>query len=473
MNKYNSLPIVLVLIFLVVVPIPLRATESVLVADLGSFVKMASVRDLRIIENNFLIDKARQKKTALLSTFIMPKLEMSVATGPAPAYSIAQNSKGEYVENYDFGDIGTYAGFEFKMLQLLNFNRLNDGLYAADCNVNMSKCDVRKNDVLMNQYFQEIYFKYLFSYQMVGLARSVKSNLENAINKIDSLLEADETNVTQNDLLELKTYLFKVNDGLYQANYGTKAAKAAMAFSLNTDSVALKDTVLNRRNEAIMNLDSLVMLMKKSHPDLQKLMYGIEAQKTMVKIVSYEWFPDTYIFGSCKFSNSWKHSKEQTNSKINGSDPYNKAEGIIGLGMRLNISATLTKDKTHREKIELDALNAKEAYAVKGLIVELENQYLKVVAYDERQASAEASMRAADSWLKGMAMRYDLDATQISGLLKAYEKNIQANKDYYQCVLDYNLAVSELISKAGLTLSEYRHYNTPQYDNHPNNGEVR
>jgi predicted RNA-binding protein with PUA domain len=64
-------------------------------------------------------------------------------------------------------------------------------------------------------------------------------------------------------------------------------------------------------------------------------------------------------------------------------------------------------------------------------------------------------MNAANSWLKSAAMKYDLDPSQAKALLKSYQRYIEVNRDYYECVMNYDIAVAELIAKIGLTLAEY------------------
>ena len=438
----------------------LHAAEPFVVSGLASFVNTATARDPRCREKELLVDKALEQKTSIRDAALLPDLEIASAVGPAPAYTVTQNGAGESVENYDFNNIGPFFGFELKALQPLNFGRYKNGMHAADCNVALSRQEVKKNVVDMNQYFQELYFKSLYACQMAALAREVKGTLEKAGHRLDSLLNEDAPNVSQSDLLELKTYMFKADDGLYQAEYGLEAAKSAMSFSLRADTVSLNDTLLYLRGEKILSLDSLNVLLQQNHPDLKRLAVGIEAQTALVKVAWSEMFPDAFIIGSYKFTKSWNGEQYAPNSIERLLDPYNKTSGSLGIGVRLKMNLWSTKDKYHKEKLELETLRQKESYALRGLSLELENQCKKVHMHYLRQSSAAASLQSAEAWLKGAAMKYDLDASQVGGLLKAYEKDVQAQKDYYECVLDYDLAVAELISKTGLTLREYQNLST-------------
>jgi hypothetical protein len=68
---------------------------------------------------------------------------------------------------------------------------------------------------------------------------------------------------------------------------------------------------------------------------------------------------------------------------------------------------------------------------------------------------AQRSLRAADAWLKGAAMRYDLDHSEARGLASPFRQAISSRHDYYSAVLDYNLAVASLFKSVGWTLSDY------------------
>jgi len=368
---------------------------------------------------------------------------------------IRQNEKGESVEGYDFSNIGPFFGTEIKLLQPLNIDRLLNGLKAASYNVNVSECDVRKARVEMSRTLQELYFKYIYTRQMTSLAQEVKTNLQKAIDKVNAALdEDDDERVSQADLLELKTQQFTIDDGLYQARYGQDVAHNAMVFCLQSDTFRIQDTVLYLRTDKIPGIDSLKVLMIANHPDLARLALGMKAQEMMVKVARGELLPDAFVAGSYKFTRAWS-DKVHENSTEDLLNPYNKKEATLGLGLRFNLNMWSLKDKYIKEKCELEQLHYKETYASDGLFMDLENQYQKVNHYYKRQEAAAISLEAADSWLKSAAMKYDIDPSQVSGLLKAYEKNIQAKKDFYDCVLDYNIAVADLIAKTGLTLSDF------------------
>ena len=66
-----------------------------------------------------------------------------------------------------------------------------------------------------------------------------------------------------------------------------------------------------------------------------------------------------------------------------------------------------------------------------------------------------AALIVNDAWLKGAAIRYDLDHSEARGLAQPFKQSISSRHEYYGAVLEYNLAVAALFKSVGWTLSDY------------------
>ena len=88
-------------------------------------------------------------------------------------------------------------------------------------------------------------------------------------------------------------------------------------------------------------------------------------------------------------------------------------------------------------------------------MLQLEEQYIQTKGAREKLESLRASLRASESILKSAAMKYDLDPSNANALVSAYTDNLQLQKSYYYAVCKYNIAFAELISRMGVSLSEY------------------
>jgi outer membrane protein TolC len=94
-------------------------------------------------------------------------------------------------------------------------------------------------------------------------------------------------------------------------------------------------------------------------------------------------------------------------------------------------------------------------YAARGVLLRVEDAYLRALKARADAEAAQNALRAAEAWLKGAAMRYDLDPDEASGLTAPFRQSVTAKRDFYKAVLEYNLAVAALFKSVGWTLSDY------------------
>lgn len=421
--------------------------------DIKTIVEKGLQNDPMLNEQRSNITGALLKKKALQDAVILPEFEISCAAGPVPGYSVSQDASGSLNKNYDFFDLDAALWTEIKIVQPLNIKRLRKGIEAADGNIELSTYDVRKAELAVSQNMQELCYKYLYAFQMKRFAYEVKSNLEKAIAKADSLLAEDNQDISQEDVFELKTYVFKADDGLYDAQAGLSATQKAIMFSSGLDSFTFDDTVLHIRNERIPSFDTLSLLLKHFNPDIKRLASGIKIQNALVNLSILKMFPDAFVAGSCSLLRTNQRDKHTGMASL--TDPFNKTDAALGIGLRFSLNYWSARNEYQKKKLELQRLQDKQDYAQQGLLLHLENQYLTVQTFQKKTCSAKNELRVTQSWLNSALMKYDMDPSNSRQLLKAYEKFIQANKDYYENILKYNNAVAVLISMVGMTLSEY------------------
>ena len=126
-----------------------------------------------------------------------------------------------------------------------------------------------------------------------------------------------------------------------------------------------------------------------------------------------------------------------------------------GIGFRLNLNFWQRYEKVRKERIELRQLQKTEAYAATGLLLKLQDEYVQMLRYRNDVGESQKSLRAAEAWLKAAAMKYDLDPGAAKDMFDPYRAVLSAKGDYYQSVLEYNLAVAKVIKAIGWTLTDY------------------
>ena len=159
--------------------------------------------------------------------------------------------------------------------------------------------------------------------------------------------------------------------------------------------------------------------------------------------------------GEFSYVKSWAGNRTAVQKNAFAQDAVNKITGMIGFGVRYDLNFWNSWSSYVSARTELRGLKLKENYASEGILMKLEEQYVQTTGAKRKLESLRTSLRASESILKSAAMKYDLDPSNTSELVSAYTDNLQLQKAYYFAVCKYNIAFAELISRMGLSLSEY------------------
>jgi len=300
----------------------------------------------------------------------------------------------------------------------------------------------------------------VYAGQMLSILQNAAKDLDGAQKKMQDMLDDGDNSVNQSDLLQLKAGRYTFEKARHEATTGTARADLALRFLLqvpDSEALAPRDTSLSMRPEVFPSLDSLKMLTLLNHPDLKRLANGLAARRELVRVAKGEMGPDIFLFGSFKYTKAWSPERSSGGEDPFARDPLNELTAVGGLGMRLNLNFWSRYEHVRKQRIELTQLERTEAYAARGLILKMQDEYLQMMNCKADVAEAQKSLRAAEAWLKGAAMKYDLDPSTAKDLLSPYKTALGARKDYYEAVLNYNLAVAKVIKSIGWTLGDFIH----------------
>jgi outer membrane protein TolC len=416
------------------------------------------------------VDKAQEKVRDLDMGVILPRFEIETGMGPAPGIrEIVRdtlqryNSPDPYYRTdreYDFGEWGPFFGIQAKIAQPLNIARYRAGRRAATLNVRVSEAEFKKQQLDVSEEAQTICHQRLFALTMRRELEAARKDLDRAQQKLSDRLDEGDEEVSQTDVLQLKAGRFSLDQGVNEAVLGVDRTGLALRFLLarpDDDSAAaeLADSGLTLRTEALPPLDSLKFAALRDHPDLSRLRNGLAARQELLKVAQGGIGPDIFLFGTFEYSKAWSSDRQSGGGDPFARDPLNQLTGVAGLGMRLHLNFWNSYQSYRRERLSLRQLERTEVYAARGVVLRVEDAYLKVLKARADAEASQSALRAAEAWLKGAAMRYDLDPSEADGLTAPFRQSIIAKRDYYKAVLDYNLAVAALFKATGWTLSDY------------------
>ncbi len=421
-------------------------------------------------EKSLDVEKRKLEQAELKASVILPRFEIDMGMGPAPGLNRYTDTTGYVVINgenfpilsedreYDFSTWGPYFGVDAKVAQPLNIGRYRSARNALNFQVAVEEAQARKRRVAISFEAQELYFKRLYAQTMLTILNKAAKDLDDAGEKIDEMLDEGDPSVSQTDMLELKAGRYALEKGRLEAEMGLRRSALQMGFMLQVPQaiqIEGPDKQLFLRTDPLPDLDSLKTALLIHHPDLQRLENGLEARRELVRVAKGELGPDFFLFGNFRYSKAWSSDRETVGSDPFIRDPLNELTGVAGIGMKFRLNVWQRYQKFRREKIELEQLRRTEVYAAQGLLLQLEDAHLRYLNAQARVQESATSLRAAEAWLKGAAMTYDLDPSTAKAMLSPYKTVLNAKKDYFEAVLDQNVALARVFEAVGWTLSDY------------------
>ncbi len=408
---------------------------------------------------------------------ILPKLDLDMGMGPAPGLKLlddyrpvvinGRESDSMSIKNqsrtYDFSNWGPTFGMQARIAQPLNLYRYRAGHLAAKLNIAVAKDEFYKQKMQISKESQEIYFGWIYSAKMMKETSKALNDFSDAEEKMEEMLDDEEEGISQKDLLKLRANLFQLQKGYNEAKTGYQRAQLGARFFLflaDTIKFQPKDTVLSKIPVHLPSLDSLKMLLIHHHPDLRRLANGLSAREELIKVAKGELGPDIFLFGGFDYTKTWSRKRESGGKDAFTKDPLNDLSGVGGLGFRLRLNLWARNERVKKAKLELKQLQRKEVYATRALLMLLEEAYIQVKEAESNVSSASNSLRAAEAWLKGAAMAYDLDPSQAKEMITPYKEVLEGKRNFFEAVYLYNQAVAKVIYCVGWTLSDFLTFNT-------------
>ena len=426
--------------------------------DVSSFVDAALSNDPMLAESRQGVDSKKDKIRALKAEAVLPTFNVSMLVGPAPGLRDEIDSDGDTMRVYDFSKMGPFWGVQAKFVQPLNFGQYLSGKKALEADLQQKRYSIVSQVNHKEVEFQTYYYNYLLALEMQRLAAAAKTRVDEAYDKMEEALDDDDPNVSQMDFLNLKAKMHTVREGVSEADLGMKRVQLAIRFSLglrDEDVFVAEDTCLLPRSEPLPMLEEVRQTTLLNHPELKQLAAGMTARRTQMQLAEAKLAPEFFIMGEFEYVKSWAGNRSVMQKDAFAEDAVNKLDGLIGIGLRYRLNFWKYWEEFRSAKTDYRGLQMKDRYAADGLVAKAEEQYYQVVAAKEKMEALKESLRASDAILKGSAMQYDLDKSKTGDLVSAYTQNVNLQKDYLFAVCKYNVEFAELISRMGMSLSEF------------------
>jgi outer membrane protein TolC len=209
----------------------------------------------------------------------------------------------------------------------------------------------------------------------------------------------------------------------------------------------IEESKLNRISYELRDVDYYIELAFKKRPEWNMLKTGIKAKEFLLEAEKADRYPVFFLGGSAVYSKAWV-VKDQKNPWLN--DEFNNFYGGVAVGAKFDFAPKTLNAKIEAKKAEVDKLYEKEKFARDGIILQVKNSYYTAKEAYENITSARKAMDAADKWVIAAGITYGLGTGDVKDALEGLAAKAKTQKDYYQAIFDYNMAVAELEKNCGL-----------------------
>jgi outer membrane protein len=316
---------------------------------------------------------------------------------------------------------------------------------------NIAEYNYKATEEGYNKDKQDLIYKIKNAYWNLFKAKKVKEVTDQNVQQVKAHL----TNVqnfyeqglsTKNDLLKVQVQLSESELRQIDAKNAVKLARInlfnVIGIPLNTNS-EIPDSI-DIQTKEVNDLDDYIEKALDNRPELKAMQYNIKAGEAGVTFAESDWYPQVYLAGNYYYS--------KPNQRIFPAENKFKDTWDIGVSVSLNLwNWGATVDKTDQAEAQLE--QAKDSYKIvkDNIVLEVNSNYLNLVQSKDKISVADESVRQAkenyrvtdETFKKGLALNSDLLDSEVALL--------QANTNYIQALVDYELAKAKLEKSIGET----------------------
>lgn len=423
--------------------------------NLAQAIDMSLKADPRIQEREQLVEQARAlleeaegnngvRLDANLFVGLAPKVEGGFYQGGATSGTTPRN------DAYDWKGLSDWSALQFSIVKpLYTFGKIERYTDAARGNIDVKRQDVRLQRGNTTLDVTRAYYGYLTARDTRRMLEDVRGKVDGAISQVEKWLKADNGQAKQSDLYELQA-----KRGLL-AKYLSQA-QAVETVSLNGLKVLTGvglDAKLEVADESLqptaLPAASLADYQGKAtaaRPELAQLEAGLNARRALVQAKKAEMYPNVYagVVGTFAYA-----SRRDRLDNPYVYDPFNHAGLTPVVGVKWDLAFDVVPARVAQAQAELDALLAKNRYALAGIPFEVAETYTQMQAYYKAQQDLASGAAAARRWMVASYADFNAGLERTERVGEALKSYATTQAEYLLTVNDYNLYVAQMARVTG------------------------
>ncbi|MGQ4807470.1 hypothetical protein NKDENANG_00822 [Candidatus Entotheonellaceae bacterium PAL068K] len=350
----------------------------------------------------------------------------------------------------DDDDYGPYSKGELEVIQpLYTFGRLRNEIRAAMQGVATQHAATEQARHAVIVAVKELYYNLLLSRQIKDLLIDIQKNFTTALETAEERLEAEEGDVTQQDVLMLRIGHAGVTKELLGLERAIAVTRQALKRQLGLPFQAafdIADTRLTPVELRLQPLATYVEQIAQRRPEIAQLEAGMQASKARLQAARSAYYPSFFLAGGFEYS----VAPNRENQESPFANDFNSLSGPgIILGMRWQLDFWMTRTKIAEHLAEVAKLNVQKHNAEGGMILDVQRRYLEVQEFQHNLSVAQKARKAARALMIGSLANFTLGIGEAKDVFTNLGLYARMASEYYTVVRNLNIAAARLSQATG------------------------
>ncbi len=328
----------------------------------------------------------------------------------------------------------------FKLIQpIYTFGRKSDYLEAAEHGIRVKEGDVRLRQSEVRYQVKEAYYGFLYAKSLLDQIQGGKKDLDEVIKKSEKRKKRDlyQLEILAQELVSKEAEVEKYLD-LAREGFRLRVGESGTIFP--------DEDWLTSESRSLNPLDWYLFQAREHRPEFDQLREGVAAKRLLARAEKKALLPVVAIAGEYDFADTNVRTHQP---RPFAWDPYNRDFVSGGIGLKWTFQWGLAEAKSAKFTAEADELEAKQAFAQEGLLLEVKKAYWEAAEAAKRLTAATEAYKTAKRWFTREMAGYAAGLGESKNLVDAYGARASTTKEYLEAIHEHHLAWARLSRAVG------------------------
>ena len=412
--------------------------------NLEQCIAIGTEKNASVDEANANIEEFRARLAEVQANYY-PKL--SVLGYVAPMFSVTGDASTNDVDrDFGLGSWGPSTHLEALFaMPIYTFGRLEAGELAAKSRLDVEKSRLREAQNHVKVEVSKFYYSYLYAATILPHLTKAKDRIIEIQEKAQELYDEATGKVTKVDLMKLRFANTEIQKYILLADEGKTLALAALKHTMGLDnnaSLTLLDKKIKKPGKInLADEETLVQQAIENRPEWEQIRAGLKAVAALRKSEQLSNRPVIFVAGTLE--SNWSPTRDDAKNPYHY-DPYNDLFGGVAIGFKLDFDWALQKAKVDAANATMQQVNAKKKLAVTGIPLQIMKSRSEVIRHGKQIKLSRKAVKASNKWIVFSGAAYASGTGEVKDVLEGMAAMLSAQRDYYEGMLNYYVAVAEL-----------------------------